>query len=194
MVEIITRILEYLNSLFTTYLTKFVGALIILLIGIVIGRVLGKLLKRMLHEFEFDTFIRKTTPIKLSLEEFISHLIEYIVYFSSIVYSLSKIGLVSTVFQFISLIIILFVILSIVLGLKDFIPNILAGIRVQQKENFKEGDIISIQDKDSIIEGKIISLNLLELVLETKKGDVIYIPNSLLTKSLIKKSKHSNKT
>lgn len=191
--DIPTRILDYLNSIFARYLTRFIGALIILLIGIIIGRVLGKFVKRILHEFEFDTFIRKTTSIKISLEELISHLLEYIIYLLSIVYALSKVGLVSTVFQLIALVVIIFIALSIILGLKDFIPNMLSGIRMQQKRYFNEGDTILMKNKENEIEGRIVNLNLIETVVETKKGDIIHIPNSLLSSSIVKKVKSRKK-
>ncbi len=192
-VEFIARAIDYLNNIFAKYLTKFIGALIILLIGIVIGRVVGKFVKRVLHEFEFDTFVRKATSIKISLEELISHLLEYLIYFFSIVYALSKLGLVATVFQFLSLVIIVFIVLSILLGLKDFIPNILAGIRIQQKGYFNNGDMILMRNKLGNIEGRIINLNLLETVVETRKGDIIHIPNSLLSNSVVRKIRNRNK-
>ncbi len=189
MVDYVAKALDYFNYLFSAYVTKFIGGLVFLLIGIVLGRVIGKLVKRILHEFEFDNFVRKTTSVRISLEEFIGHLVEYLIYFLSIIYALSKIGLVATVFQLIAAVIIIFVVLSIILGLKDFVPNILAGIRQQQRSYFKVGDAVHVHDHERTIEGTIESMNLLEVVVATKTGDVIYIPNSLLSKSIVRKSK-----
>ena len=71
------------------------------------------------------------------------------------------------------------------LSIKDFMPNMFAGFFIHQKRFIKEGDIIKVDN----IKGKIVHVNLVETTIETKQGDIIYIPNSLLTKKTIVKVK-----
>ena len=55
------------------------------------------------------------------------------------------------------------------------------------KGNIKPGDYIRIKDKR--IEGYIISINSLNIRLETKKDEIVFIPNMVLFKSEIVKPK-----
>lgn len=187
---LIPDILEYFDHVFSTYLTRFIGALLYLLIGIVLGRLGGRLVHKILHELEFDSFMRNHTRIRVSLEELASRLVEYIIYFIAILIALRKLGLVSGVLQFVAASIIILVIVSVILGLKDFIPNIIAGMRMQQKRYFFVGDKVSVRDAERVVEGSITSITLLETVIKTRNGDILYIPNSLLGKSIVRKRKN----
>ncbi len=173
---------ETIDNIFGVHLQNLILAIIIILIGFIIGRILGKLITKILHEIELNNIIKKLTGIKLSLEELAGQIIAFISYFASIILALSQVGLASTIGIIISAFIIVLVIISFLLGVKDFFPNFIAGLALHRKNLFKEGSRIKTKD----IEGKIIKAALTETVIETKNKDIIYIPNSLLRKSIIR--------
>lgn len=171
-------ILEYLGGLFSGIVVKLVVAIIILLVGFIIGRVLGKVIQRVLHEIELNKILRKAVGVKVSIEELVGNIITYFIYFVAIVMALRQIGLATFVLDLLFGGIIIVIILAVFLSVKDFIPNMVAGIFIHQKRNIKEGDKIKIKGA----EGTVIHINLVETKIKTKSGDIIHIPNSLLTK------------
>ena len=181
-----TQALNYVNVLFSQILTKLIIAIIILLIGFIIGKFIGRIMQKILHEFELNKILKKATGIKISLEEIISHFLTYFIYFIAIIWALSEIGLTTTVLNMISAAILILIIISIILAIKDFVPNFFSSLFILQKELIKPGNKIEI-DK---IQGKVKKIGLIETEIITKKGDIIYIPNSILTKKeiIIKKS------
>ena len=175
--------LDYKNILYSPVFSKILVTLIILLVGMVIGRVIGKVIYRVLHELNLNQTIRKTTKIKASIEKVISSFIAYFIYFVTIIMALSNLGLSTTVLNIIIIAIVTVFIIAIFFIIKDFFPNILAGIFIKQKGFIKEGDFIAVEGK----EGKIISINIIETTIKTEKGDVVYIPNAILSQKEITK-------
>ncbi len=178
---VFTDLFGKFSSVFSGLLTKLLIALIILLIGIIIGKVAGKLTHRVLREIELNNIVKKAAKININLEEFISALATYLIYFIAVVMALRQIGLATIVLDIITIIIIMIIILAVFLSIKDFIPNMIAGIFLHQKGLIKEGDRIEIKDA----EGKVVYINLVETRIQTKDGDMIHVPNSLLTKERI---------
>jgi len=119
------------------------------------------------------------------MERAIGKAIAYFIYFIAIIIALNQIGLTTTILYMISAAVLIIIVISIALGVKDFIPNILAGIHLHRKDIIKEGDKIKVKGT----EGKVISVELTETKLKTKKGDIIIIPNSMLVKEEIIKLK-----
>jgi small-conductance mechanosensitive channel len=70
------------------------------------------------------------------------------------------------------------IILSILLAIKDFIPNIISGFLIYKKNLIQQGDKIKIEG----LSGKVRKINLVETEVKTSSGDIIHIPNSTLTK------------
>ena len=198
---IILNIVAFLRELFDAIISKFIVAILILLVGVVIGRIVDKLLNRALSEIELNAIIKKATKINVALEEIISHSIAYFIYFITIILSLRQLGIATGILNILSLGVIIVIVLSIFLSIKDFIPNSISGIILLYKGLINEGETIMLLD----MVGKIDEIGLLETKIITKAGDVIYIPNSLLTKykitirgrikknALTKKSKISKK-
>jgi len=169
----------------SSYLSKFVVAVIIILIGFIIGRILGRLIQKLLHEIELNKIVRKATGIRLSLEEIIGNFFAYFIYFIAIVMALTQIGLTTIVLHMISAAVIVLILLSIFLGVKDFIPNVLAGIFIYKNKLVEENDNIRVKET----EGRVVSISLVETKIKTKKGDIIFIPNSILTNNEVTKLK-----
>ena len=99
--------------------------------------------------------------------------------------ALDILKLTSSILYIIAAMIMVIIIFSVAISIKDFIPNIIAGIYIHKKKLFKEGDNIKIDN----IEGKVQQITLTEIMLITKKGDQVHIPNSILAKKKITKKK-----
>jgi len=169
----------FLNSVFSQVLTKFVVAIIILLVGFILARILGKFSQRFLGEIEFNKMVKRATGKDVSIEEWIGNFVMYFVYFITIVMALGHIGLTTTVLNMISAAVIIIILISIVLAIKDFAPNVLAGLTIHNKKLIREGDRLKTKNA----EGKVIYINLVETRIKTSRGDIIYIPNATLIKS-----------
>jgi small-conductance mechanosensitive channel len=122
--------------------------------------------------------LRQAAKVRFSIEKSAGSFVRYFLYFVFIIMALNQVGLTTTLLHMISGAIIILVALAIFLGIKDFVPNLLAGIFIQRKKMVKEGDRIRVKG----IEGRVLSIDLVEARVETKSGDLIYIPNSVLTK------------
>jgi len=176
--------LDYRGILYSPIFSKIVVAIIIIFIGCIIGRIIGKIIYRVLHELHLSQIIRKSTKINISIEKIVSNFMAYFIYFITIIMALTNLGLSTTVLNIIIIAIIAIIIITVVFVLKDFFPNIISGIFIKQKNFIKEGDYIKVNDK----EGEILHINLIETTIKNKQGDIIYIPNSILSKQeIIKK-------
>ncbi|MFH1770730.1 MAG: mechanosensitive ion channel domain-containing protein [archaeon] len=166
-------------------LLKIVTAIIILLIGFIIGRIVGKIVLKLLKEIEFNKNISKAIGHKTYLTDTISNWISYLIYFATIVIAFEYLGLAPFILSFILIIIILVISISIVLSVKDFLPNFVAGYSVRRKGVFKVGSLVQVGE----ISGKIIKMNLLDTHVETRKKDLMVLPNSYFLKNLVLKRK-----
>jgi len=159
-------------------LNKFVVAIIIILIGFIIGRILGKFLEKLLYEIELNKLIKEATGIKFSLAEIVGMIVKYLTYFIFIVIALNQIGITTIVLNMITGAVFILLILAIFLGIKDFIPNFIAGLSIISRGNIKKGDLIQVNST----KGRIQNISLMQTLVKTSKGDIIFLPNSLLTK------------
>lgn len=175
--DLFAKAIDYADRLFAQLFTKFIVAVIILLIGFIIGRIVGRLIQKVLHEIELNKILKKA-GIKLSLETVLSHFTTYFIYFIAIIWALNELGLTTTMLNMISAAALILIIISILLAIKDFMPNAIAGFFIYQKGLIKEGDRIKVDR----LEGRVKKISIIETEVETKKGDTIYIPNSTLTK------------
>jgi len=65
------------------------------------------------------------------------------------------------------------------------IQNFVSGVLVQADRAFKVGDEIKVQ----AFEGKIVKISIRTRVIETKDGDMVFIPNSIfITNPVIRKN------
>jgi len=181
----ITQSINFLPEILSSVFTKLVVAVIIVLIGLVLGKILGKFVQKALHEIELNKILKNAAGIKISIEEIISAFVTYFIYFIFIMMALNQLGITTVVLHMISGAILIIIIISILLSIKDFMPNMFAGLFIHQKRFIKEGDVLKVDNT----EGRVIHINLVETKIETKKGDIIYIPNSLLTKKTVVKLK-----
>ncbi len=179
------QIITIIRNVAADIYTNLLVAIIILLTGLVVGRLLGKFVQRLLQELELNKIIWKATNFKISFEELIAKAVTFLVYFTTVIMALAQIGVATTVLNIILIAMLVIIIASILLGFRDFFPNIISGIFIYKERYLREGDKIEIDD----MQGKIIRMSLTETSIKTDKGDVIYLPNSILAKKTVKKLK-----
>lgn len=163
------------------FLVKLIAALAILLSGIIAAHILAKLFKKLLHSFEIDAVLAGT-GFKFPLEEFVSSILKYIIYFATVIWALSELGLATTILQILLIVLLIIIVIFVILAFKDFIPNITAGFFIHSKGAFKKGDRIAI----GAVEGTIVAIDVMETKIRTKEGDLVLVPNSVLMKSEVK--------
>lgn len=161
-------------------LNTLVIVLIILLLGFVAGRLVGRLVGRLLREFEVDAILHRA-GIKFPVESSLAALLSYLIYFIAVVMALGQLGLTTFVLYIIVGGAVVLILIATALGIKDFIPNLIAGFFIFRKGLFTEGQTILFKQ----IEGKVRRISIIETEIETKNGDLIYVPNSLLVKSTL---------
>ena len=173
-----------LENISTTTI-NLVAAVITLIIGLLLGRFLGNLTRKLVYELELNRILKEKANVKIPLGEYLSLLVKYITYTIAIILSLNQLGLKGIILNIILIILTILLIIFMILSLKDFVPNLMAGLTLTQKRNIKPGNIIELNN----IEGEVINITLLETKLRTRNGDVVYIPNSILTKTMVIKKR-----
>ena len=164
---------------------RFVVALFILLVGLLLGRVVNRVVQKVMKKWKVDATLKKAIKIQVPLTDIISMGLMYIIFFVAVVMALENLGIATQVLNIISLGIVALLLFIIFLSVKDFLPNAVAGMFIHYKGFINQGDHIKVDD----LSGKVVYLNLVETRIKKKNGDVIYLPNSRLTKSkVIKKS------
>ncbi len=172
----ITSFTAPIQSLFN----KFVVGFIIFLIGLIISRLVGKLVTQILHEIELRSIVKKATRIDKPLDERVGKIVFYILALISAVIALDYAGLRSPVLYIVSGGITLIIVVTIILTLKDFTPNVIATFLIHKRKLFKVGDTITVAS----MQGKVKEIGLQSTALENGT-DTVYIPNATILKKRI---------
>jgi len=164
---------------------KVVIAAIILLVGVVLARLLERLVRYGLYQIRLDKALL-SRGFSLPLEALIGNVVKYGLYFVTFVVALNEVHITSQVVSIIAFAVIVVVVVSIALGIKDFLPNIWAGFWLHRRRFFQAGDVIEVNG----VEGTVVSVDVLETQVRTRNGDIMFLPSSLLLHSQITKKKH----
>ncbi len=164
---------------------NLVASIVILVIGLLVGRFLSNLTKKVLQELELDRVLKEQARIKLPLTQLISSIVKYLIYVAAIIAALNQLGLKSFILNIVLGVIIIILVIFMILSLKDFIPNLVAGLFLFQKRNINPGEMIRVNN----IEGEVLNITLFETKIRTRNHEIVYIPNSVLTKSIVIKKK-----
>jgi small conductance mechanosensitive channel len=159
-------------------LSSAVLTVVFFLIGVVIGKLAERIVEWVLHELEADNWLKKF-GIKFAFEQTISAIVKYAIYAVTIVLILNELHITTWVLNFVSYSIAILVLVSILLGFKDFVPNFIAGLAIHRRGFVKEGDQIRVRD----IEGEVRSVNLLDTRIKTPTGDMMFVPNAIMVKT-----------
>ena|SRR3989344_5390245 len=179
--ENITRwIANVYNSGAEGFLFNIGIAIIILLLGFVVGKIVGRAVTRLLHGMELNNIL-KSAGVKNPLEGTLGALVSYLIYFVAIILALNQLNVASLVLYIILITVVVIIVISFLLSVKDFLPNFFAGLFIYRHGAIKEGDLIQVNGT----KGKILHISITETQVETDEGDMVFIPNSSLTKNKV---------
>jgi hypothetical protein len=177
-----TAVSTYLSQFEDVIVTKFVIALIILFIGLLVGLLIGKISLKLLRELDVNTLLKNYVGFDMKLDEVISKGLTWAIYVLTVLLVLYQLGVATFVVNTISIFIILLAIILVTISMKDFVPNFFAGLRLARRDFFTVGDIVRVDR----FEGKIVDIELLEVLVETKAGDVLIVPSSYLLHNVVR--------
>lgn len=184
----ITEAVSTINPL----IFNIINAVIILLIGFVFGKIIQKLSLKILEMIELDKITKKRLKIK-NLSKILSNILSTIIYLITIIIALNKLNLATTIVNTIIILLIIVILLFIVFGVNDIFANFFAGIFFRMRKNITVGEEIRIKDQKRIMQGKIEKINMLDIRIDTGKEELVIIPNTLLSKSIVTKIRKKTK-
>lgn len=164
-----------------SYLYTIVVGIVILLVGFALGVLAKKLTSRLLKEISLNKIMSKV-GVTTNLEKWISLIISILIYLVTVVVFLDHLGITSIVLYIVLGAILMLVILTSLVGLKDVIPNFVGWLSIQKKGKIKDGRRINIRE----ITGRVEKISYLETEIKTDNGDILYVPNALFLKSKFK--------
>src|SRR3989338_9977575 len=174
---------EYIMNILRPILSKVVVAVVVLLVGFIIGKLTGKTIHWVLRTAEINKRWKELTGMNWRVETFISAIVSGSIYFIVIIMTLNVLGLSEIIAKIISFGLICLIFISLLLALKDFIPNYIDGLRLYKR--IKQKDTIIIEN----MKGHIEQITWTDVKIHAENGDILYIPNSLFLKKGFKKLK-----
>lgn len=174
-------------SIVNPLIIKIAMAVIIFFVGFLVGKIVQRLIIKFFELGDLDRLIKKKTGLKFQASEIVSNIVSYFIYIVAIVMALSRLEITTTIITTIVIILTIILILFVIFGLNDIFANFFAGVLIKIRGTIKSGDYIRIKDKH--IEGYIVTMTSLNIRLETKKDEIVFIPNMVLFKSEIVKPK-----
>lgn len=171
----------------TPALNKIAAALVIIFAGFIIGKIVGRFLYKVLKDVQADETGKKFFKRDVSISKGVSAAASYLIYLVALVMGLGALGLTTVVLNAVIIIVLVLLGISFLLAIKDFMPNLSAGIMIRQKGLFKEGDTVKLGSTEGVVE----DLSLTETRLRRSNGDLLIIPNNLFPKKelIVKRKK-----
>ncbi len=163
------------------YLQKIIVGVVILLLGFGLGILAQKLLYKLLQEVNLNKIMSKV-GVTHNLEKTVSSIVSYVIYLVFVVIFLDHLGITSIVLYLVLGAVLMLLILTFLVGLKDVIPNFVAWLLLQKKDKIKVGRRVEVKEISGVIE----KVGYLETEIKTDGGDILYVPNALFLKSKFK--------
>ncbi len=161
-----------------SYFYDITIGVVILFIGFALGIIIKKIVYKVLKGMELNKVMSKV-GISHDLEKWISSLASFMIYLITIIFFMNYLGITSTVLYLIVGAVLMLLILTFIVGLKDVIPNFVAWVVIQKRELIHEGRKIDIREISGVVE----KIGYLETEIKTENGDTLYVPNYLFLKS-----------
>ncbi len=165
----------------SVFIVKIIISIVIFIIGLILGKFTGNFIKRILTELEARKLLEKRFKISNLIEEKTGNTVKYLIYLISLIIALNELGLISTTAFILFIIFVAIIVIFVLAAVKDFIPNFISYFKIKNNKNFKKNSRIKLNN----IQGYVINVNWHETKVKSKNG-IIYIPNYLLYKDLIK--------
>ncbi len=161
-------------------LNKIVTSLIMFFLGFMLGKIASNLTKRFLEEININKKTLNTFLGRINLETLLSNIVAYVIYLSTVIMALNNIGITRYVFTGLIIFFGLMLISTLVLDIRDFLPNIFAFIKIKNKKYFFKGDRI----RTHLAEGVVKNITPLTTRIITDRGDELYIQNYAVIENL----------
>lgn len=155
--------------------------IVILLVGFGLGILAKKFLYKILQETSFNKAVSKMN-ITVDLEKTISSAVSYVIYLVTIIFFLDYLSIRSIVLYLLAGAVLILIVVTIIVGLKDVIPNIVAWLILQKKKGIIAGNIVEVKEISGVIE----KVGCQETKIKTNRGDLLYVPNALFLKHKFK--------
>jgi small-conductance mechanosensitive channel len=178
--ETVTGVVETAQS----DVSLIVEGVIILLVGFGLGIFAQKFLSKILKEVELNQILSKVW-VNDNLEKWISAIVSYVIYLVFIVIFLDHLGIRSIVLYLVLGAVLMLLILTFIVGLKDVIPNLVAWVILHKDEKITVGRRVEVNE----ISGRVEKIGYLETEIVTDHDDTLYVPNTLFLKSKFKVKK-----
>ena len=159
-------------------MTEIAVGIVILLVGFSVGVLAKKLLKRLLQELELNALLRKVS-LPYDGEKWLSVGASWLVYVFTVLIFLDHVGIRSYALYLFAGALLLLVLLTFFVGLKDVIPNLIGWLVIQKQGHIKVGRSITVKEIAGVVE----RISYLETEIRTERGDTLYVPNALFLKS-----------
>ena len=170
-----------------SYFYTVIVGIVILLAGFGLGILVQKLLYKLLQEIGLNKIMNKV-GITFNLEKWVSNIVSWVIYLVFIVIFLNHLGITSIVLYLILGAVLMLIILTFLVGLKDIIPNFIGWLYIQKDDKIIVGHKIDVKEISGIIE----KTGYLETEIKTENGDILYVPNSLFLKSIYRLRKNKD--
>ena len=168
----------------SSYFTHIAVGIVILLVGFGLGILAKKLMQKVLSEVELNKIMNKV-GLTYDLEMWVSSIIMYLIYLATVIVFLDHFDIGSIVLYLLLGGVLMLIILTFLVGLKDVIPNLIGWIYIQRNSKLKEGHRVEVKEISGIVE----KIGYLETEIKTENQDILYVPNSLFLKSKFKLKK-----
>ncbi|MDK2850049.1 MAG: small conductance mechanosensitive channel [Candidatus Woesearchaeota archaeon] len=162
-------------------ISNFSIGVFLILFGLLLGKIVNNVLKSFLSRFNLNLFFSKVTNLDIKLEEAISLITAFVVGLIFVVLGLNVMGIATVIINIVSGFILILIIIFVALAVKDFLPNLMAGIYILSKKSVNEGKFVKIKG----IVGKIEHIDLIETKIKTLDGEFVLVPNSQFVKNAI---------
>ncbi len=170
----VKTLLEVLSSLSN----KLLLAALIFLFGLIIARLSGKIAQKFLHELGINSLFRSLLGVETAIDEVLGIIISGVVYAFTFLFILRVLGLDLLFINFIAIITLAILIVSMLIVLQNAIPNIFAGILIRHRKMILVNDHLKLRS----LSGVVMQTGLFEVQVQTKEKDILYLPNSSLLK------------
>ena len=164
----------YANTVTDIITVYAVTPLLIFFAGIAAGRIARNLLRVALEAVEADSHAQRITGQPVPAVELASGTVAALIYAVTTVLALQAATILDDSLQLVAIVLSVFAVIAIALGVRDFLPNYLAGRK--SKKKLRIGDSLRVNG----LRGEVCELGRLSVQIRTEHEEHVAIPYTLL--------------
>jgi small-conductance mechanosensitive channel len=165
---------------FTFDLFTVVRAVLTLVIGFMLGRFASSFFADLLKGERVQNLLKPRGYGELEVD-LMAAMLRYFIYVLVFLVVIMQFGVGELVVQLIATVFILVLFLIMAYSLKEFIPNVAAGLYINRNEIFEVGETLQIDE----FKGEVIKKGVLSTIIVTEDKKVVIIPNSIVARRKI---------